>query len=102
MIDIMTTSVTHVIKVNICKIKVTKNDKISRYCQDISQGISLYLCQKLFMGVVSDNVALESIDDNNCRAYIFSHIYKDVNFLEGRKFAIQQQSTTENVAEYIY
>jgi hypothetical protein len=49
-----------------------------------------------------DNVAFDSIDDINCRAYIFSHIYKDANFLEGRKFAIQQQSTTENVAEYFY
>jgi hypothetical protein len=25
-----------------------------------------------------------------------------VNFIEGRKFAIQQQGTTENVAEYFY
>jgi hypothetical protein len=38
MITIMTTStsVTHVTKVNICNVKVTRDDKISRYCPDIA------------------------------------------------------------------
>jgi hypothetical protein len=40
MITIMTTSVTHVIKINICKVKVTRDDKISRYYLDIAQSIS--------------------------------------------------------------
>jgi hypothetical protein len=39
-ITYMTTSVTHVIKVNICKVNATKYDTIFRYYKYIAQGIS--------------------------------------------------------------
>jgi hypothetical protein len=66
MTTFMTTSVTHVSDINICKVKVTTDGKISRCCPDIAQStsplcISIMLTSftKTFvMGVFCDNVAL--------------------------------------------
>jgi hypothetical protein len=66
MITFMTARVTHVIKVNIFKVKVTKNDKICGYFPDIAQSISskcifimpTSLPKASIMGAFCDNVAL--------------------------------------------
>jgi hypothetical protein len=56
----------YAIKVSICKVKATRDNKISRYCTDIAQSVSpIYISivptslSKAFVtGVFCDNVAL--------------------------------------------
>jgi hypothetical protein len=56
------TSVTHVITVNICKVKVFRDDMISRYFPEIAQSICpimpTSLSKAFVTGVFGDNVAL--------------------------------------------
>jgi hypothetical protein len=67
MITVMTTNVTHVIThVNIFKVKVSIDDKISRYFPDIAQHKSPFcisimpisLSNAFMIGLFCDNVAL--------------------------------------------